>query len=275
MKYHKIEVKIKTNHKPSYFIGSMIRGAMGHALKKVTCINPSYQCEGCFAQSSCLYYDFYEKKNSFHKYRFNIELGSNKFDFGLYLFDEACDGLPYVLSALEMTLTQMGLTKYNYKFSDFKVYLNNQSIYENNGFTSFDILPKTFQIDSFCPNIKIRLQTPLRIKKSNKFLRDNVDIEDILRSIYQREQEVFYGKKVFKLNYEPSYVADIKLLKYEELQRQSNRQNKRMNMDGTVGEIAVMGIDEQSYKLLKLGEVLGVGKQTVLGLGKIEVEDLK
>ena len=275
MDYHHIKVNIKTKHQPSYFTGSMIRGAMGHALKKVTCINPSYKCEGCFAQSSCLYYDFYEKKNSFHKYRFNIELGSTKFDFGLFLFDEACDGLPYVLSALEMTLTQMGLTKYNYKFSDFKVYLNNQSIYENNGFTSFDILPKTFQVDSFCPNIKIRLQTPLRIKKSNKFLRDNVDIEDILRSVYQREQEIFYGEKVFKLNYEPSYVADIKLLKYEELQRQSNRQNKRMQMDGIMGEIAVMGIDEQSYKLLKLGEVLGVGKQTVLGLGKIEVEDLK
>lgn len=275
MNYHYIKVKIETKHKPSYFIGSMIRGSMGYALKKVTCINPSYQCEGCFAQSSCLYYDFYEKKNSFHKYRFNIELGSNKFDFGLYLFDDACDKLPYVLSALEMTLTQMGLTKYNHTFSDFKIYLNNQSIYKNNSFTSFNILPKTFQVDSFCPNIKIRLQTPLRIKKQNKFLRDNVDLEDILRSIYQKKQEFETGKKAFKLDYEPSYTTTLKLLEYKSLTRNSLRQKKRMKMDGIVGEIAVMGIDEQSYKLLKLGEVLGVGKQTVLGLGRIEVEDLK
>jgi len=33
-------------------------------------------------------------------------------------------------------------------------------------------------------------------------------------------------------------------------------------MDGIVGEIAIMGIDERRYKLLKLG----VGKQTVMGL---------
>jgi len=274
MQYYKLEIKIKTQYNPSFFIGSMIRGAMGYALKKVTCINPSYQCEGCFAQSSCLYHDFYEKKNSFHNYRFNIELGSTKFDFGLYLFNQACDGLPYVLSALEMMLTQMGLTKYNYTFSDFKVYLNNQSIYENNHFTSFNILPKTFQIDSFCPNIKIRLQTPLRIKKQNKFLRDNVDLEDILRSIYQKKQE-FERIKAFKLDYEPCYTTTLKLLEYKSLVRNSSRQNKRMNMDGMMGEIAVMGIDERSYKLLKLGEVIGVGKQTVMGLGKMKVEDLK
>jgi CRISPR/Cas system endoribonuclease Cas6 (RAMP superfamily) len=33
-------------------------------------------------------------------------------------------------------------------------------------------------------------------------------------------------------------------------------------------------IDKKSYKLLKLGEIIGVGKQTVMGLGRIEVEDI-
>jgi CRISPR-associated endoribonuclease Cas6 len=253
----------------------MLRGAMGHALKKVTCINPSYKCEGCFVQTSCLYYNFYEQSNNFHKYRFDITLGSGKFDFGLYLFDDACDGLAYVLSALEMTLVEIGLSKENYTFTDIEFFLNAQSIYENASFTSLDIPVKTLELDNFCPNVKIKLQTPLRIKKHNKFLRDEVAIEDILRSIYQREQEIFYAKKVFKLDYKPSYASNIKLLKYQELLRKSNRQNKRMNMDGIVGEIAIMGLDKESYRLLKLGEVIGVGKQTVMGLGKIKIEDLK
>ena len=42
-------------------------------------------------------------------------------------------------------------------------------------------------------------------------------------------------------------------------------------MDGIVGEIAIMDIDKRSYELLKLGEIIGVGKQTVMGLGEIEV----
>ena len=274
MKYHHIKVKINTPHKPSYFIGSTIRGAMGYALKKVTCINPSYRCEGCFAQSSCLYHQFYEEKNSFHKYRFDIELGSDKFDFGLYLFDDACDGLPYILSALEMMLTKNGLTKNNYTFNDIEFFLNGQTIYQHGEFKSLDILQKSFKVDSFCPDIKIKLLTPLRIKKNNRFLREDVDLEDILRSIYQKEQEFKHGEKAFKLDYIPHYATVVKALSYKPLMRNSNRQRQRMSMDGIVGELALMGLDKRSYELLKLGEVIGVGKQTVMGLGKIEVEEL-
>jgi len=252
----------------------MIRGAMGYALKKVTCINPSYNCEGCFASSSCLYYNFYEAKNGFHDYRFNIELGTGKFDFELFLFNKACDGLPYVLSALEKVLKENGLTKNSYVFEEFVMLVNEQVVYEHGAFKSLDITPKNFKVDSFCPNVKVKLLTPLRIKKNNKFLKDEVDVEDVLRSIYQREQELVFGNRAFKLAYEPSYTAIVKALKYEQLVRNSNRQKQRMHMDGIVGELAIMGIDQESYRLLKLGEVIGVGKQTVMGLGRIEVEGL-
>ncbi len=275
MKYHHIEVKINTTYKPSYFIGSTIRGAMGYALKKVTCINPSYNCESCFAESSCLYYDFYEKKDSFHKYRFDIELGSGKFDFGLYIFDNACDKLPYILSALEIMLTKNGLTKNDYKFKNIEIFLNGHSIYKDGEFKSLDILQKTFKLDSFCPNIKIKLLTPIRIKKNNRLLRDDIELDDILRSIYQREQEFKKGERIYRLNFEPNYKIVLKALVYKPLLRKSGRQNQRMNMDGIMGEMAIMGLDRESYRLLKLGEIIGVGKQTVMGLGKIEVEEIE
>jgi len=85
MNHYTITVKTHTKEKPPYFMGSMLRGALGYALKKVTCINPSYKCEGCFAAKECLYYNFYEQKNAFHDYRFNIDLGTKTFDFELLL----------------------------------------------------------------------------------------------------------------------------------------------------------------------------------------------
>jgi len=38
--------------------------------------------------------------------------------------------------------------------------------------------------------------------------------------------------------------------------------------------MAIWDLDKRSYELLKLGEIIGVGKQTVMGLGRVEVEDL-
>jgi CRISPR/Cas system endoribonuclease Cas6 (RAMP superfamily) len=47
-----------------------------------------------------------------------------------------------------------------------------------------------------------------------------------------------------------------------------------MNMGGIVGEIEFKNLNKESYEVLKLGELLGVGKQTVFGLGKIKMEEL-
>ncbi len=101
-------------------MGSTLRGAFGYALKRITCTNPSFRCDSCFAKDDCLYYDFYEQNNSFHKYRFEIELGSKQFDFGLYLFEGVCNNLAYILSALEKMLREIGLGVNRYKFDELK-----------------------------------------------------------------------------------------------------------------------------------------------------------
>ena len=47
-----------------------------------------------------------------------------------------------------------------------------------------------------------------------------------------------------------------------------------MNFGGLVGSLEMRGISKKCMDLLKLGEIIGVGKQTVFGLGKIETEDM-
>jgi hypothetical protein len=108
MNYSKISFILKLS--PPYFVGSQLRGALGYALKKVTCINPNYQCSECFAKDSCLYYEFYESK-SYHKFRFDFELGKKYYDFNFYLFDESATKLPYVISAFDKVFSEFGLGK--------------------------------------------------------------------------------------------------------------------------------------------------------------------
>ena len=275
MKYHKIEVKTNSSAKPPFYTGSMLRGAFGYTLKQVTCINPSYKCEGCFGADNCLYYEFYEKKNSFHKFRFDINLGAKNYDFNLYLFEDVCIKLPYILSALEKLMVKKGLGRGELKFENVTIFIDKMVVYENSEFKKITTSPKEFLNDIYCPNIKLKLLTPIRIKKGNRFLQDSIELTDILRSINQRKSEIEGKERTFKLDYEPKFLVPMSNFKKQELVRKSNRQKTKMKMDGVVGEMVVMNLDKKSYELLKLGEIIGVGKQTVMGLGKIEVENLE
>jgi len=271
MLYTKISVIIKD--KPPYFIGSQLRGAFGYALKKVTCINPSFKCEECFAKASCLYYEFYEQKNKPHKYRFDFELGRDFYDFSLYLFDDATTKLPYALSALNMMLSQNGLGVERRTYKEFDIYIDDKLINKNSNLQIPKNSVKTFQIDKICQNITIQFITPLRVKKSNRFIRDdNIELKDIVNSIYQRQMQLLeQGYKKFPYPIEGQIVN--KELHYKELTRMSNRQKSTMNLGGLLGSIEVKNINKEAYEVLKVGELIGAGKQCVFGLGKIKVED--
>ena len=274
MQYHHITVSIRSSHAPPYFTGSMLRGAFGHALKHVTCINPSYQCRGCFQADTCLYYRLFERENIYHPYRFDVTLGSPRWDFGLYLFGDACRHLPYFLSALEKTLRHSGLGKDRLKFEDFEIAVNGTKVYQNGAFsTQIDVTPQPFAPGPCYPDVRVRLLTPLRIKRANALEYDTIRIEHLLRSIYQREQSICHGRTVHTLGYTPQLNAQVKALYYKPLYRRSDRQNRSITIDGVLGELAVLGLDRRSCELLKAGKILGAGKQTVFGLGKIKIEE--
>ncbi|MBD3807161.1 MAG: CRISPR system precrRNA processing endoribonuclease RAMP protein Cas6 [Epsilonproteobacteria bacterium] len=270
MTHTKITIIFKA--KPPYFIGSQLRGAFGHALKRVTCINPAYECDGCFASANCLYHEFYEAKNEAHKYRFDFELGKSFYEFNLYLFDTATAKLPYVVSALHMMLTQIGLGKEKQTFNDFELYINDESAMIGGKLKLPSKHTQDFETPQPFSHAKIKLLTPLRIKKENRYVRDDsIELYDIVNSVYQRQMQLL-GRGHKKFPYEVSGEVVKKELYFKELTRQSNRQKTTMNLGGVMGEIEIKNIDEKSCHVLKLGELLACGKSTVFGLGKIEVE---
>jgi CRISPR/Cas system endoribonuclease Cas6 (RAMP superfamily) len=124
-------------------------------------------------------------------------------------------------------------------------------------------------------DIKIHLLTPLRIKKGNALEYQKIKIDHLLRSIFQRKKSLFDNEEVYSLDYAPHYAASVKALEYKPLYRKSERQGRKILMDGVIGEMAAIGLDKQSYELLRLGEIIGVGKQTVFGMGKIALMPLK
>ena len=273
LKYHKIEVILKPHPiKPHPFIGSTIRGAFGVSLKKVVCINPSFECNGCFAKDNCLFYEFYEQKNRAHRYRFDIKLNPDTYDFGLYLFEDATEKLPYVVSTIDMMFTKQGITKDRIKIDIDRIVCNGKEIYHNGKYDLSGIEPMEFKPKEIISPVTLQLQTPLRMKSQGKLLTNKPKLETLLYSIHNRLNEIKELPKT-KLTYKPSYKEVESSVRFTDQTRRSNRQKTKLQIGGITGYLKYEDIDENSLIYLNLGEILGVGKQTVFGMGKIEVKN--
>ena len=261
-------IDFKSNFSLPYeFIGSTIRGALGHSLKKVVCINPSFDCNGCFAKENCTFYDFYE--SDFAKFRLKISLNP-KLDFKIILFEEKIKEAPFVISAIYKAFKEIGITKSRIKLDNFVILYNNQLVYDGE-FRKFDNNPLRFNFNEYKKDFTLKINTPIRIKENAKFVKKSIKLETILRSINHRYLKLT-NQEIKKLFFTPEYEEVYKNLSFKELIRYSNRQKTKMNLGGIIGEIIYKNVDENSYKLLKLGEVIGVGKQVTFGLGDIKVE---
>lgn len=272
LNYHRLDIIVETSDSLPTHGGSMIRGAFGPALKRTVCINPAFECKGCFESSECLFFDFYEKQNSYHSYRFDVDLSPNRFEFSLYIFNNSASKLPYILAALEMMLTKIGLSAGRKRYDDFTIDCDGIRIYEKGRFYLDFIKLQKFSHTPLSDTFTLQFLTPLRMKDRNEFLKSAPSLEQILHSIHLR-YEALSGRGRSPLGYEPSYHQTFARTRFLDLGRYSRRQETKLKIGGIVGEMGYSGVDERSCKLLRLGELIGVGKQTVFGMGKIALKE--
>ena len=274
LRWHRIDVEAAENYRPPFFSGSMLRGAIGVALKRVVCINPSYKCEGCFAAADCLYHQFYESPNRFHPYRIVAPLGSDRLKFSLYLFEDAVTELPYMLSAIKMAMEEIGLGREKQPVDVKSMKVGRRVVYEDGRFLSLNGLePRKLKNQKLFRNARIAFRLPLRIKQQNRLAKE-VELHTLINSIHQRYRQLKQLEPE-KLGYRVEGEIVQTSMRRLDLHRYSNRQRTPMKLGGLIGEMTIRGLDETSALYLELGEILGVGKQTVFGLGTYTLTPLK
>jgi CRISPR/Cas system endoribonuclease Cas6 (RAMP superfamily) len=126
--------------------------------------------------------------------------------------------------------------------------------------------------------VKMRFDTPLRIKHNNIFMRSFL-FDPIILSLYRRLvylNEHFNNSELKLSQYEinDQIVISSSQFKWEERPRKSLVKDQVMSLGGLLGEVELSNVDPYTYQLLKLGEIVQVGKQTSFGLGKYTMEDL-
>ncbi len=150
-------------------------------------------------------------------------------------------------------------------------------------------IEETVLSDRAIGQIKLHFLSPLRIKAQDnggrsrlikrpsfQMVIDRLAFRADLLHVYHCGGETDYDHRALVQAAGDVLMADPSPLYWQARSRYSRSQNKRMNLDGFMGEARFAGPNlERFLPLLKLGEYIHVGKNTTFGHGAIRVETEK
>lgn len=291
--------------------GSALRGAFGHALKRVSCALRRQSCGECLLKHTCVYAYVFETPpppdsemlrlypsvphpfvlrppadTKTHYDRGEILTGE------LILIGRAIPYLPYFVTALQL-LGEQGLGHGRGKLALTEVREMNRSA---NAFESL-YLPTSATLkspkqsarhemeeairksDTSPANLMIQLITPLRIKFAEKFV-ERVEFHHLIRNLLRRLASLAYfhcetdteGFDFRGIIREAEKIGvSERNLRWQDWERYSSRQQRQMLLGGVIGTISFASVPASFLSLLFVGEQLHVGKAASFGLGQFQI----
>ncbi|SDF01285.1 CRISPR system precrRNA processing endoribonuclease RAMP protein Cas6 [Sporolituus thermophilus] len=292
--------------------GSTLRGGFGHVFRRIACVQRQVDdCRQCLLFATCPYALVFEpaplpdsavlKNLSDIPRPFVLEPPADtrrryapgeKLVFRLVLVGQVIELLPYFVLAFK-ELGRIGLGKgrlpceltgvdYIMPFSGtrYSVYRRDSDRIDvtRQGIT-LKSLPAGY-IQQKSNRLQLVFHTMTRLKHDHK-LAGNIPFHVLVRNLLRRISTLYYfyhGGRIATLDYQAlidtagtiaTVYSDLQLVHWE---RFSNRQQVRMDLPGLVGEVEYEGNIIPFLPLLRLGEIIHVGKGCTFGLGKYEIK---
>lgn len=293
------------------YLGSTLRGAFGWALKRCSCMLKRQQCPTCVLHTTCAYAvmfatELYEEKQQGHAvnarphplvFRPHNEGAvagqvGESWKFSLLVIGRGSEFLPHLVFSVQ-TMGEVGIGV-GAKHGAGRFFLDKVT---TDATTIFDTASGRMGEATEARNLalgetnrqvrqlRIHLRTPLRLKQENK-LQTELPFHVLIRTALRRISalEIAYGQEGLgepALDYRGLVhrAEDIRLkestLRWHELQRYSNRQRQKVSLSGLMGTALYEGELAEFVPLLEYASQVHVGKQTLFGLGRIEIEPIE
>lgn len=294
-----------------FFWGSVLRGALGRELRRVSCVLRTKSCSNCPIFNGCAYGYIFESdiikelpgrgpvNARPHPFIFEPPFPPPKstrkddsFVFSITLIGKADEYLPHVAYSL-IKAGEFGIGKgLKSGLGRFRL----ETICTSDGQMLFDwrdgelkrasksrqlSLSENREVGADKMQIEVRYLTPFRVKANGKYSR-NVPFHILIRSALRRISSLeaaYYGQEP-KLDYKglverAQHVKTVKEeLKWLDLPRFSYRQRRWMTIGGPVGTVVYEGELAEFLPILYYVQEVNAGKQTSFGLGRIEIKKL-
>lgn len=289
------------------YAGSALRGAFGHAFLSVCCSMRENGCASCLLRETCAYARLFEpsppadserlSRNQDIPAPFVIEppdggtyRSGDRIEFGLVLIGQAIPYLPYFIVAFR-ECGERGIGASRGKFHIGEMWARNplsgrsEKIYDggdgmvHNVDLSFgfeDIVEEKETVRT----LAVELLTPMRLKAQGHLVDRGPAFHVLYRNVLRRISSLayFHCGEALELDYRQE-IERAKAVQVAEARthwwdwtRYSSRQRTKMKLGGLVGSVRYRGEEMEHFlPLLRLAEVVHVGKGCTFGLGKIRV----
>jgi CRISPR/Cas system endoribonuclease Cas6 (RAMP superfamily) len=275
-----------------HFAGSTLRGAFGRALRNASCVTKQQKCNGCSLRKSCSYgvvFDPDAPTKPFHpSFRDGIpryvlqpppfgaaemRIGQ-KISFNFIFLPGSESYLKFIEHVLKLSveneLISDGVFKL-VKIESQRVNVNEADSFETNNSSNEEL------------KIAIRWLTPLRLQQYGKPIDKPhlLDMHVFIRALLRRRAQWCQLTDKPVPDATPLLAAasrcrlNTNLLRWHDIERFSNSQNKKIPIGGLMGLAELFGPRDAIQllmPLLSLVQQIHIGKQTVFGLGRYELE---
>lgn len=288
--------------------GSLLRGAWGHALRDLACqMGPEQPCASCPLRAGCFYPPLFEPviegdpppfleglPAAPRPFLFEPEGEQQAFAtrdplrFRLVLIGRAVALQGHAVLALErMARRGLGARRHGFELADVAFVTEDGS-----RVPGYDLARRRWvceapalepTVDPAPERAVLRFLTPTRIKAAGQ-LRAQVGFRELAFRLLRRVLELATvhapGAEVY-WDLEPllERAAGVHVLRsdvvWQDWDRYSNRQQRKMTLGGFVGEMEIEGDLAPFWPLLRTGEIVHVGKGTTFGLGRMVVEPIR
>jgi CRISPR/Cas system endoribonuclease Cas6 (RAMP superfamily) len=288
------------------FPGSVIHGILGYSLKDYSCVVAHRNCKKCYLVHDCNYGMVFETplpkatrrmrlypqaphpfKIAVYPWDKPVLREGEQFVVDLTLYGKATTGLLMILMSLERAFADgigrkkgdargnavmLSLTDRlcNKSFDWVSLKANYQNPVSARPLSELLITPRSSEIS-------LRLKSPLKLVTDGK-VNFKPSVRDIASNILRRLGNLYYFYEGNELTLEferllteaESAQSETSLRKVSAV-RYSSRQNQTISVGGLVGEINIKKPSVDLSQLLMIGQLVGIGKSTTMGLGDYEV----
>ncbi len=276
------------------FMGSMLRGALGSALKRVVCVMRLRDCAGCPLEHACVYTSVFETRpapgrglmtrydRAPHPFVLVSPLGGGGgegLEAGLRLFGPARVTLPFLLRAFEEAGAR--------GFGHARVRHRLVEVRDPDGTTlwqpgeAYPVAPVGAPPAPLGSRVRLRMLSPLRMTREGRLLTpDALSARDVLMAGVRRLGLLagFFGSVPAQLDFrglkaeaDGARLVDARL-RWKDLFRRSARQDARLGIGGILG-VATLDLGDGTglREAFAWAPVIHLGKATSMGLGQVEL----